>query len=145
MVFFNLVCVDGDIRLVGGPNTRFGRVEVCVSSMWGSVCGHLWDDADAQVVCRQLGFSEHGKTILLWSLACTVYIDFFPFSVAVAVTNSLYGESGQQILLDDVNCIGVETAILECAYDSDTSDCSHSDDAGVQCIGMFFYGILYTY
>ena len=63
----------------------------------------------------------------------------------MAVTNLLYGESGQQILLDDVNCTGVETAILECAYDSDTSDCNHSDDAGVQCIGMFFYGILYTY
>ena len=67
----NPVCISGEIRLVGGPNTTIGRVEVCVNSDWGSVCGDLWDTADAQVICRQLGFTEHSKTTIdIHSILC---------------------------------------------------------------------------
>ena len=46
--------MDGDIRLIGRHNQ--GRVEVCYANQWGSVCDDSWDDADARVACRQLGF-----------------------------------------------------------------------------------------
>ena len=56
------LCDDGDIRLVGRPSsTQYeGRVELCYGEEWGTVCDDSWNDPDATVVCRQLGYSETG-------------------------------------------------------------------------------------
>ena len=52
-------CVNGSIRLRGG-GTLYGRVEVCVNEVWGTICGDFWDDEDASVACNQLGYSPYG-------------------------------------------------------------------------------------
>ena len=52
---------DRDVRLVGGNSVSEGRVEMCYNGVWGSVCNYGWNNIDAAVVCRQLGFQGESK------------------------------------------------------------------------------------
>lgn len=99
------------IRLVnGGPN--YGRVEVYHSGQWGTVCDDGWDIDDANVVCRQLGFSS------AFSATCC----------------AAYGQGSDPTWLDDVNCQGTEASLFECTHRGwGEEDCSHSEDASVVC------------
>ncbi len=71
---FGADCTDGDIRLVGSNNALEGRVEVCYRRVWGTVCSNSWNEPDAAVVCRQLGFSSSGMEYLLCE-ACVCCIN----------------------------------------------------------------------
>ena len=54
------MCNNGDIRLIGGSTALEGRVEVCDSHAWGTVCDDFWNSVDAGVACVQLGYQRSG-------------------------------------------------------------------------------------
>ncbi|KAJ7425557.1 Neurotrypsin [Willisornis vidua] len=114
---FHIVClitapVFTPIRLAGGSNAHEGRVEVYHGGQWGTVCDDQWDDADAEVVCRQLGLG----------------------GVAKAWSQAHFGEGSGPVLLDEVQCTGNELSIEQCPKSSwREHNCGHKEDAGVSC------------
>lgn len=48
-----------------GNSTYEGRVEICLSDEWGTVCDQMWDATDAGVVCRQLGLGNTGQGFVI--------------------------------------------------------------------------------
>ncbi|XP_045393267.1 neurotrypsin [Lemur catta] len=100
------------VRLAGGRSAWEGRVELYLAGQWGTVCDDQWDDADAEVVCRQLGLS----------------------GIAKAWSGAYFGEGSGPVVLDEVRCTGNELSIEQCARSSwGQHDCGHREDAGVSC------------
>ncbi|KAJ0068225.1 hypothetical protein NL108_017694 [Boleophthalmus pectinirostris] len=108
----SLVCA-AQLRLVGGPNSCAGRVEVFHKGDWGTVCDDDWDLAEAKVVCRQLGCG-------------------LPVSVGT------YGRGSGQIWLDNMHCSGTESVMTQCGHNGWANhNCGHDEDAGVTCLDTF--------
>jgi len=58
---------------------------------------------------------------------------------ATAYSNAHFGQNANIIIaLDDVACTTAQSRLIDCTYDSNTADCSHSDDAGVACAAREF-------
>ena len=53
--------MDGTIQLVNGTVESEGRLEVCLSGVWGTVTDDLFDDYTAAVLCNILGYPIGGK------------------------------------------------------------------------------------
>ncbi|XP_062507905.1 neurotrypsin-like [Corticium candelabrum] len=110
----------GDIRLVDGPSSREGRLELFDGTQWGTVCDDGFSDSEAQVVCRQLGY-------------------WYSSAVAEVRRNAYYGYASGRIVLDKVDCEGDEIRLLYCDHSRlGQSDCSHSKDVGVKCSNNTF-------
>ena len=81
--------------MVGTSNILAGRVEVCYDGVWGTVCDYGWGRPDAEVVCRQLGYSSSGAQNLILNvlvIGCMYAIRISPHYILVwcvqAGTNS---------------------------------------------------------
>ena len=102
------------VRLVGGSLYNEGRVEVNYNGEWGTVCDDGWDDTDAGVVCRQLGFGSSGT----------------------AIGSAGFGQGSGSIWLNSVACTGGESQLASCVHREIgiTRSCSHYEIAAVTCI-----------
>lgn len=100
-----------NLRLVGSENWNEGRVEIRINDIWGTVCDDAWDDRDATVICMMLGYMY-----------------------GVATRSGSFGSGTGQIWLDDVNCMGSESSIIDCQHSAlGHHNCGHNEDAGVVC------------
>ena len=95
---------------MAGPHE--GRVEVYHNGQWGTVCDDAWDIPDADVVCRQLGYT--GAT--------------------GAPGNAAFGQGVDPIWYDEVGCGGTEANLTECSNNPlGIHNCNHFEDAGAVC------------
>ena len=125
-----MICVNGDVRLVGGTNPLEGRVEVCFYNQWGTMCGESWSANEALVACRQLGFANAGKYDN--SLKCSTYDLYLIPAGAVAVSASTFELGDGPIVGSDAVCSGSESRFVDCSFDRN-NNCSHLSDLAVRC------------
>ncbi|XP_060079617.1 scavenger receptor cysteine-rich type 1 protein M130-like isoform X3 [Ylistrum balloti] len=112
-------CVrDGDVILTGKTSTpHSGRVEVYHSGEFGTVCDDHFDNKDADVICKMLGYTSGG----------------------VAHGNAKYGQGAGRIWLDDLTCSESATRLDQCGLlNWGTHNCGHGEDAGVFCYRGFW-------
>lgn len=57
--YVQLVDNDLDIFLIKDALSR-GRVEICISETFQTICEDSWTNDDASVLCSELGFARHG-------------------------------------------------------------------------------------
>ena len=104
------------VRLVGSVNS--GRVEIYNNNRWGTVCDDGWDNNDAKVVCRQLGYDVSRS--------------------GTFTSHQSWGGGSGSIWMDDVTCSGRESSLDNCGKRGNSwgsHNCGHHEDAGVTCSG----------
>merc|ERR1711915_612556 len=103
---------------MGGAGVRCRQITLTGASQNGEgnvlingkpICDDRWDNRDAAVICRMIGF---------WS--------------GVALSNSAFGQVEDDFIMDDVQCGGDETNIFYCHYKS-VHNCAGHEGAGVFC------------
>merc|ERR1711962_985028 len=97
--------IEGNIELRGGSEEFEGNVFIDGLP----VCDDLWNDQDAMVVCRMLGYS-HGQS----------------------THNSAYGNVPDTFIMDNVACSGNEETLWDCTHVT-IDDCGSHEGAGVIC------------
>lgn len=102
------------VRLVGGHHRCEGRVEVEHNGQWGTVCDDGWDLEDVAVVCQELGCG----------------------AAKLTRSGDLYkprASEDQLVLIQGVNCSGMEDTLAKCEKDEHVFECTHREDAGAVC------------
>lgn len=113
-LFLNLISVD-NIRIVHGEYPNQGHVQIKLNDEWGTICDQDWDDQDALVVCRQLGYRGSIR------------------AVSGDDGSAYFSQGTGSIHITKVQCNGQEHDILSCRH-STLPQCDHDKDAGVVCL-----------
>ncbi len=107
------ICVRNILVRLVGTTANSGRLEVFRNGIWGTVCDDGFNVINANVACRELGFTS-----------------------AVSFAGQGMGNdpapASVPINMDDVACVGTEQSLLACSFIT-SHNCGHPEDVSVTC------------
>ena len=104
---------DGDLRIEDGPSDNEGRLEIFHDGEWGAVCDDFFSDVDADVACKQLGYTGGRSLRGKWP-----------------------APGDMSIWLDNVDCTGSESRLDTCPHPGwGQHNCAAREAVGVRCSG----------
>ena len=104
---------DGDLRIEDGPSDNEGRLEIFHDGEWGAVCDDFFSTPDANVACKQIGYTGGRSIQRKWP-----------------------APGDMSIWLDDVGCTGSESRLDMCPHPGwGQHNCAAREAVGVRCSG----------
>jgi deleted-in-malignant-brain-tumors protein 1 len=101
---------SGTLSFVDGVGSS-GRLRICDSNEWKTVCSKGFDENEARVACASFGYSPTNFTIY---------------------SASQYGQGQDTAIYEkDLKCTGSEDSLTSCV--SNDTCCGHHHDVGLQC------------
>ncbi|XP_042578550.1 scavenger receptor cysteine-rich type 1 protein M130-like [Cyprinus carpio] len=100
-------------RLADGSNLCSGRLEILHDQTWMSVCDAVFDQQDAEVVCREL---DCGAPVQVLGAAA-------------------FDKGDTQMLTQEIQCRGNESHISFCSISSLKHNCTFDNIVGLICSG----------
>ncbi|XP_033124328.1 uncharacterized protein LOC117122741 [Anneissia japonica] len=96
----------GSLTLINGYSNREGNIIVRQNGTWGYVCNEIWTQENANVACKQLGYtaSESIGSVPVFEKLTGLY---YP------------------VIMNDINCDGTETRLDQCAWSEATNHSCH--------------------
>lgn len=89
----------------------YGAVQVWKEgSGYGEVCSDGFNDTDAKIVCREIGYTT-----------------------AISLCCSSFGHWGLPFVMSNVQCTGSENSIRNCLHESENPVCNSNTYASVVC------------
>uniref|UniRef100_A0A8C2K7R0 SRCR domain-containing protein n=1 Tax=Cyprinus carpio TaxID=7962 RepID=A0A8C2K7R0_CYPCA len=109
-LFLTLFSLTPEVRLVGSSRCS-GRLEILHDQTWMSVCDAVFDQQDAEVVCREL---DCGAPVQVLGAAA-------------------FDKGDTQMWAQEIQCRGNESQIHLCPTSSQKHSCSHDDHQALLC------------
>ncbi len=106
-----------------------GTVEMCLDGIFRSVCDDGWDNVDASVLCKEIGFSEYGECELFRNNINDVII-----LGAIGRGGNTFSSQNSFPDYSSVRCIGNETSLSNCPFET-TGPSMNCEMASAVCQG----------
>ncbi|XP_043092908.1 deleted in malignant brain tumors 1 protein-like [Puntigrus tetrazona] len=109
-----VICADHKhSRLIDGPHLCSGRIEMIHGNSWSTMCESVFDQQDAEVVCRELDCGA-------------------PVQV---LREAAFGKGDTPMWTKQIQCRGNESYISFCPISSLKHNCAHENAIGLLCSG----------